>query len=193
MTRTRPFLLALLYLALSLGAIPVHAAPLGRDALLALRKGDMRKLAIHKQHLELPYVGVIDMDQNDHLISEFKGKYVVLNFWATWCAPCRQEMPSLNALQKKLASDTFTVALVATNRNPKPAIKKFFKDEKIDALDTLLDPTSTLSTLVGIFALPVTLILDPEGNEIARMQGDANWNSPEAIAFLKAMIAGTDG
>ncbi len=184
---------ALLYVALASGANSVAASPLDRQTILDMRTGEMRKLAVYKTPIELPVYALVDMDNNDHSMDEFKGKYVLVNFWATWCAPCRKEMPSLDALQKKLRSDNFEVVLIATGRNPPPAIRKFFKEAKLNSLTTLRDPTHQLANMLGIYGLPISIILNPEGKEMARMQGDANWNSPEAVAFLQALIAGTDG
>lgn len=187
MTRS---LLAVLYVALALGANPVLAAPLDRATVIGLRQGEMRKLAIHKVPRNLPNVVLVDMAGTRFDTGQITGKYTLLNFWATWCAPCRREMPSLDALQKKIGGSGFQVVLVATGRNPKPAIQKFFKDANITALKTLRDPAQKLSGLMGVFGLPLTVILNPKGQEIARMRGDANWNSPEAIAFLSALVKG---
>ncbi len=181
---------AVLYVALAFGANPLLAEPLSRDAMMELRQGDMRKLAIHAEAEKLPVFTLLDMDEGEHSLDEFKGKYVLMNFWATWCAPCRKEMPALDALQRDLGSDAFEVVLIAAGRNPKPAIKKFFDEAEINTLKTLRDPTQQLANLMGVFGLPVTVILDPEGMEIARMRGDANWHSDEAVAFLTALVEG---
>jgi thiol-disulfide isomerase/thioredoxin len=182
---------AVLYVALALGANPVLGEPLSREAMMELRQGDMRKLAIHTEAETLPIFTLLDMDEGEHSLDEFKGKYVLLNFWATWCAPCRKEMPSLDALQRELGNDAFEVVLIAAGRNPKPAIKKFFIEAEINTLKTLRDPTQQLANLMGVFGLPITVILSPEGLEIARMRGDANWHSDEAVAFLTALVEGT--
>ncbi len=187
---TRALFSALLYVALAFGANPVLAAPLDRQTLLEMRKGEMRKLAIHKAPKKLPVFTLLDMQENMRSMNEFKGKYVVMNFWATWCAPCRKEMPSLEALQAKLGGDDFEVVLIAAGRNPKPAIAKFFKDINMVELETLRDPTQQLANLMGVFGLPLTVILNPEGLEIARMRGDADWGSDEVMVYLKAMVAG---
>jgi thiol-disulfide isomerase/thioredoxin len=190
MTRIKPLLSAVLYVALTLGANPVASEPLDREALLELRSGEMRKLAILKTPEELPDFMLLDMDDGKRYMTEFKGKYVVLNFWATWCAPCRKEMPMLDDLQAELGGDDFVVVLIAAGRNPKPAVRKFFEEANIVNLPTLRDPTQQYTNLMGVFGLPITVILNPEGLEIARMRGDADWSSPEAYSFLRAMIAG---
>jgi len=188
----RAFLLAVLYVALSSGANPAWADGAGRDALLSLRTGDMRKLAIHETPRAVPATNLKDMAGNPHALSEMQGHYTLVNFWATWCAPCRKEMPALNALQKDLGSKDFQVVLVAAGRNPPSAIKAFFSDAGIDALDTWLDPKMALAGSMGVFGLPVTVILSPDGKEIARATGEADWHAPDALTLLKAML-GQDG
>lgn len=187
---TRSLFLTVLYVAFASLANPALAAPLDRDAIMALRTGDMRKLVIHTEPEKLPVFALLDMEDGEHSMDEFKGKYVVMNFWATWCAPCRKEMPDLDALQAELGSDAFEVVLIAAGRNPKPAIDRFFDEAEINAVETLRDPTQGLTNLMGVFGLPATLILNPDGKEIARMQGDAAWHSEDALAFLRALIAG---
>ena len=175
--------LAVLYTALVLGANPALAG----DDPAALREGDMKKLAIHSQAMVLPEVGLVDAADNPRALSEYRGKWMVLNFWATWCAPCRKEMPSLQRLQQ--AMPEIAVVPVATGRNAVPGIEKFFAEAGITALPILRDPQADLARQVGIIGLPVTLIVDPEGREVARLIGDAEWDSPSAQAILRAFHA----
>ena len=185
----RALLSAVLYTAIAFGANPAFAGGLEIEAMKALRAGEMKKLAIAAAPVDLPAVEVTDLAGGTHLLAELKGKYVLVNFWATWCAPCRKEMPGLDALQRELDGDDFAVQLIAVGRNPPPAIAKFFAEAGITALDTWLDPKQKLASQIGVFGLPITLLLNPEGQEIARMRGDADWHSPEALAFLRAVIA----
>lgn len=190
MTIRRTYLYAVLYLALALGANPAFADPLDRESLMELRQGEMRKLAIHKTPHAIPTSEFTNMDGDTFTMADFTGKYVLLNFWATWCAPCRLEMPSLDALQHQLGSDDFQIVLMAVGRNSDMAIKSFFDEIDMKSLSTHLDPKQILSREKGVFGLPITVLIDPQGNEIARMRGDAEWDSADAIAFLSAMIAG---
>lgn len=190
MTFNRTFLSGVLYVALALGANPALTAPLDRDSMLELRQGEMRKLAIHKQPHAIATATITNMAGEPFTLADFTGKYVLLNFWATWCAPCRKEMPALDILQQTLGGDNFQVVLIATGRNPDMAIKSFFDEINIQSLSTYLDPKQQLSREKSVFGLPITVLLDPEGWEIARMRGDADWSSAEAIAFLTAVIAG---
>lgn len=175
-------LLVVLYTALTLGANPVAAD------VAALRDGDMKKLALHEAPVVLPEAVLLDMTDGEHSLAEYLGKWVVLNFWATWCAPCRREMPSLDALQA--AMPEIAVVPVATGRNALPGIERFFAEAGIKNLTVLRDPKSDLAHAMGIMGLPVTVILNPEGQEVARLIGDADWNSASARAVLGALAAG---
>jgi thiol-disulfide isomerase/thioredoxin len=175
-------LLVVLYTSLMLGANPVAAD------VAALREGDMKKLALHSEPVAVPEAVLLDAADGEHSLADFKGKWVVLNFWATWCAPCRREMPSLDRLQA--AMPEIAVVPVATGRNAIPGIERFFAEAEIKLLPILRDPTSELARGMGVMGLPVTVILNPEGQEVARLIGDAEWDSDSAKAVLKALVAG---
>ena len=174
--------LAVLYTALALGANVAQAD------VAALREGDMKKLALHTTPVDLPQVGLLDATDAPRSLEEYRGKWVVLNFWATWCAPCRHEMPSLDRLQQALPE--IAVVPVATGRNPLPGIEKFFTEAEIKTLPILRDPTSELARGMSVMGLPVTVILNPEGREVARLIGDAEWDSDSAKSVLRALQAG---
>jgi len=165
---------------------------IGANAALAdvaaLRDGDMKKLAIHEAPVPVPEVALIDAEDAPRSLAEYRGKWVVLNFWATWCAPCRHEMPSLDRLQAALPE--IAVMPVATGRNSVTGIKRFFEEEAIVNLPILRDPTSELARGMNVLGLPVTVILSPEGQEVARLIGDAEWDSDSAKAIMAAFVAG---
>ncbi len=180
-----PVRAAVLYTALLFGANPAAADIAAADAL---RDGDMKKLNFAEARA-LPVASLVGLDDAPRSLDEFKGKWVVLNFWATWCPPCRTEMPGLGRLQTELGSDTFEVVTVATGRNGVPQIEKFFAEAGVTHLAALRDPKSELAHSLGVMGLPVTLILNPEGAEVGRLMGDAEWDSPEARAVLTALMA----
>jgi len=101
----------------------------------------------------------------------------------------REEMGSLDRLEAALGSPDFEVVAIATGRNPLKQIKKFFKDEKIENLEVYRDPKSTLARQMGVLGLPITVVLNPDGEEIARLRGDAEWDADEAKAILQALMA----
>jgi len=178
----RKLVLAALYTALLMGANPGVA----QTSLTAAFEGDMKKLAL-VEPAALPEVALLDETETVRSMAEYRGSWVVLNFWATWCAPCRHEMPSLARLQ--VAMPDLAVVPVATGRNSVIGIQKFFAEAGVTGLPMLRDPKSELARSMGVLGLPVTVILDPEGREVARLIGDAEWDAPEALAALTQVMA----
>ena len=176
---------AALYTGLALLANTAIADP---AALMALRDGDMRKLTVHSAPMPGSDVAFTSEDGAQVTLADYAGQTVVLNFWATWCAPCRQEMPHLSALQDAM-SDDLTVLTVATGRNPRDAIDRFFDEIGVANLPKATDPQQQLARSFGVLGLPITIILNAEGQEVARLQGDADWSSDSAMAIL-AMVSG---
>lgn len=176
-----------LYTALALGANSVAADTADIEAL---REGTLKKLIFHSAPKDVSQAIFTDPDGGEHTLSEWQGQYVALNFWATWCAPCRKEMPSLNALQAEFGDETFEVVTVATGRNTVPAIKRFFEEVEVTNLPILLDPKQALAREMAVLGLPITVILNPEGQEIARLRGDAEWYSDSARAIIAALKEG---
>ena len=165
--------------------IAANAAVAGPVDWQAARDAGLPKL-IESEAAPVPEVEFTDLDGGTHRLADWKGKVVLLNFWATWCAPCRHEMPSLDRLQA--AMPEIAVVPVATGRNAVTQITKFYEEAGVKNLPVLRDPKSGLAHAMGVMGLPVTVILDPEGREVARLIGDAEWDSPAALAVLKAFI-----
>ena len=153
-----------------------------------LRVGDMRKLTVHSAPIAGSDVAFMSEDGEEMTLADLNGQYTLLNFWATWCAPCRKEMPDLAALQTQLGGEDFQVVTVATGRNPRPAMEAFFDEIGVDNLPLHTDARQSFSRSMGVLGLPVTLIIDPQGDEIARLQGDADWHSDSAAAIIQVLI-----
>ena len=178
---------AVLYLALSLTAIPLAASDLSET--IALREGDMKKLIFHDSPAAVskaPYQLADDAGQGR--LSDYEGQWILLNFWATWCAPCRHEMPMLSELQAEFGGDNFQVVTIATGRNSPTGIKKFFGEINVDNLPRHQDPKQALAAQMAIFGLPITVLINPEGKEVARLRGDADWSSENAKAIIKSLL-----
>ncbi|MFM7334379.1 MAG: TlpA family protein disulfide reductase [Tabrizicola sp.] len=155
----------------------------------SLRDGDMKKLMLLEEPVAVPNAVLLDADDAEHALADYKGKWVVLNFWATWCAPCRHEMPSLDRLQA--AMPEIVVLPVATGRNAVEGIKRFFEEAGVTNLPIRRDPQSALARAMHVMGLPVTVIINPEGQEVARLIGDAEWDSDSAKAILAALASGS--
>ncbi|MFC3613074.1 TlpA disulfide reductase family protein [Lutimaribacter marinistellae] len=187
----KKLLLALVYTALAAGA---NAGEVDRAALEAMREGSMKKLVILPDPLavsDAPFQ--IEDDGGEARLSDYAGKYVLVNFWATWCAPCRKEMPMLAALQDEFGGEKFEVLTIATGRNSPTGIAKFFDEIEVSNLPRHQDPGMKLAREMRVLGLPVTVILNPEGQEIARMLGDADWDSESARSIIAALVTGETG
>ena len=158
------------------------------DLLDNLRLEEMKKLIIHKKRKETPQLKVKTIKDQDFTINKKNGKVYVLNFWATWCAPCREEMPALQILQEQLGSNSFSVITIATGRNSQSAMLRFFQENSITSLPLFRDPRGELASSMGIFGLPTTLIVDQHGLEVARLIGGANWASKPAIDIFQKIL-----
>ena len=175
-----------LYTALALGA---NTATADMAALEALRDGDMRKLNFHAEPQPVSAQPFTTWEGGEGHLADYAGKYVVLNFWATWCPPCLKEMPHLSALQEALGGEGFEVVTIATGRNPPQAMQRFFNDIGVDNLPLHTDPKQAIARDMAVLGLPITVILNPEGQEIARLRGDADWSSDSAMALVSALVS----
>ena len=180
---------AVLYTGLALGANMAFAE---MQDIEALREGTMKKL-VFSDPVEVSDVTFTDPDGGEFRLTDFRGRYALVNFWATWCAPCRKEMPMLSELQAEFGGDGFQVVTIATGRNSLPGIRKFFEETGVDNLPLYLDPRQALARDTGVLGLPITVLIDPEGREIARMRGDAEWNSDSAKAIIRALTGAPEG
>ncbi|HRO15295.1 MAG TPA: TlpA disulfide reductase family protein [Paracoccus sp. (in: a-proteobacteria)] len=174
-----------LYTSLLFAANAGFAGPVDWQAA---RDAGLTKL-VEAEGKPAPDIAFTDLDGGSHTLADYRGRALLVNFWATWCAPCREEMPSLDALQKQMGDDDFAVLTIAAGRNPAPAIRKFFDEEGITALPALTDPQMALARAFGVLAMPVSVLIDAEGNEVARMSGDADWASPAAVALIEQLKA----
>jgi thiol-disulfide isomerase/thioredoxin len=181
-------LAAVVYTALVLMANPLLA---DMSEVEALREGDMKKLVFHADPKPVSDVAVTDEDGSSYSLSDMQGNWLVVNFWATWCAPCRKEMPTLSALQDIFDGRPVEVVTIATGRNSVEGIARFLEDIGADNLPRYRDPKQALAREMGIMGLPITVIVDPDGREIARLRGDADWDSDSAISILEALSSGS--
>ena len=124
-------------------------------------------------------------------LADFSGKIVMVNFWATWCAPCIRELPSINRLQALLGGNDFTVVAINIDAGGEAVAAPFAKRLKISNLDLYLDPRGATSRAMGVKVLPTTVVYDRDGQEIGRLEGGAEWDSAEALALLRWFINDT--
>lgn len=158
--------------------------------LAGLNKGTMAALLVRSKPVELPPFTFIDADSKSKSLADFSGKIVLLNIWATWCLPCREEMPALDALETKLGGKDFQVVAVNIDKGGPDKAAAFLNETGATHLALYTDPTGKLFATLKSVGMPTTLILDRDGEEIGRLVGPADWASPEAVAVIEAAIAG---
>jgi thiol-disulfide isomerase/thioredoxin len=159
-----------------------------RATLKELRGGDMAKLVVHSAPRDRISETFRDLHGNPLTLADYSGKVVLLNIWATWCPPCRAEMPTLDRLAGEMEGPDFAVIALSTDRGGVERVAQFFEDMQIENLRVMHDRSGKFSRQAGVLGLPVTLILDRQGREIARLLGDAEWDSPEAREILLQVI-----
>ena len=121
-------------------------------------------------------------------LSAYDGDVVVLNFWATWCAPCRHEMPTLDALQQAMGGDGLEVVTMAFGRHSPVAMERFWAEAGVEALPLHRDPEGAMARALGVQGLPHTVILDADGQVVAELIGEADWSSEEMKGVLGALM-----
>lgn len=121
-------------------------------------------------------------------LADFRGKVVLLNVWATWCGPCRKEMPTLDHLQSQLGGKDFEVVALSIDRGGQVAVKSFYDEIDIQALAIYVDSTTEAQAQLGVVGVPTTLLIDPEGREIARYTGAAEWDRPEVVDAIRRYL-----
>ncbi len=122
-------------------------------------------------------------------IGDFKGKVVLLNIWATWCGPCREEMPALDRLQALLGGPDFEVVALSIDRNGIDAVRKFYAEVGVRNLAIHLDPAGRSIRELATVGVPTTLLLDRDGRELGRIAGPAEWDSTEIADFLRGVMS----
>jgi thiol-disulfide isomerase/thioredoxin len=161
-------------------------------ALTPFTKGQVAAMVAPQKPVSLQNVAFKGPDGQPINLQQFAGKTVLLNLWATWCIPCREEMPALNALQKDMGSDKFEVVAVNIDTGDDEKPKAFRSDYGIDKLAFYRDGTmgafNALKKNGLAFGLPVTLLVGPKGCLLSAMNGPAAWDSEDAKGLIKAAI-----
>ena len=136
----------------------------------------------------VPAITFFDGAGNEVSLANFEGEVVVLNLWATWCAPCRHEMPSLDRLQARFGGNGLEVIALSLDRGDIAKVREFYDELGIASLAIYHDPQGRAGRDLGAPGLPTTIVIDRSGQEVGRLLGPAEWDSEEAIAVIEALV-----
>jgi thiol-disulfide isomerase/thioredoxin len=160
--------------------------------LAPLARGEVAAVNVAKSPLQLPDLTLRDADGKPLTLAHWRGRTVLLNLWATWCVPCRKEMPALDALEQRLGGPGFEVVAINIDTRDPDKPKSWLKEVGVQKLAYYADPTARafqdLKAVGRAFGMPTTLLVDPQGCEIATIAGPAEWASGDAIKLIKAAL-----
>jgi thiol-disulfide isomerase/thioredoxin len=173
-----------LLLVVALAAVFVATSSDSADGPPAFR-GAMQEFQPSARAEAAPAVNFTDIDGKPLTLADFRGRVVLLNFWATWCGPCVEEMPSLDRLQAKLGGDRFAIVAVSVDREGLSIVKPFLERLHVANLATYLDPRGASMRAFGVRGLPTSVIIDRDGKAVGRLEGMASWDSASAEKLLR--------
>ena len=150
-------------------------------------RGELRKFIFSEKTEVLPKPLILDANENMVEIG-YDEDILIINFWATWCAPCKKEMPSLNSLAQNMKYEDIQIITIASGRNSKEAIDGFFDDNNLVNLKKYRDPRGRIAMKYGVTALPTTVVINPTGLEIGRIIGDIDWDTADVRSFFKKLL-----
>lgn len=148
--------------------------------------GKFLPAATRGEPLELGFQDAAGAARN---LVEFRGRVVLINLWATWCAPCITEMPALDRLQARLGGPDFEIVAIALDRQGEPLVRPFFDKLGLARLALYLDPGNAVSRTLEARALPISVLVDRDGREIGRVIGPAEWDAPQFAELVRAAMA----
>ena len=164
-------------------AAPEHAPAAGSGT-----PPDALALSVFEQPRTVPEIRFQDEHAHDLTLADFRGRVVLLNVWATWCVPCRKEMPTLDRLQGRLGGKDSVVMALSIDRKGVEAVRGFYQEVGVEKLAIYTDASGKGSRALAIPGVPTTLLIDREGREIARKMGPAEWDSPEMVSLVERTI-----
>jgi thiol-disulfide isomerase/thioredoxin len=156
---------------------------------IAAADRDMPQFSPTEPALPAPDVAVTTREGEPVRLSDFRGRPVLLNIWATWCAPCVAEMPALEALAAERAGTPLAIMAIAEDRRGEAAVGPFVAQHRLKRLRIYLDPKSDVSHAFGVDAIPTTILIDREGREVGRLAGAAEWDGPAARRLIDRVLA----
>lgn len=165
----------------------IAAAAVGPAALPAASEtaGTAPPLTLLATPRPVPIVDFVNGDGKPMTSADFGGRFVLLNVWATWCVPCRKEMPTLDRLEQKMGGPDFEVVALSIDHQGRNVVAKFYREVGIKALGLYVDQSGKAAGMLEVVGLPTTLLIDRNGHEIGRKVGPAQWDSPEVVRLIQ--------
>jgi thiol-disulfide isomerase/thioredoxin len=154
----------------------------------AMATGALSAFVVKPERREVPSLAFFDGTGKARRLAEWRGQVVLLNLWASWCAPCKTEMPSLAALQRRFGSKDFEVVAINVDRGGAKVAQQFLQETQARLLRLYVDPSAKSIETLTALGLPVTVLIDRDGKEIGRLLGPADWTSPEAYRLINLAI-----
>ena len=174
---------------LALLLVSAMMASTGAMTATDARAASSTALPMHVKPRPLPDLEFEDGHGGKRHLADFRGRVVLLNLWATWCAPCRAEMPTLDRLQARLGGKQFEVVALSPDQDGVPVVKRFFDEIAVHALAIYVDRQMQAQGTLGAVGVPTTLLIDRQGREVARKAGAAAWDSPEVVTVIQQLVA----
>jgi len=150
--------------------------------------GQMKKFILHPSPKPAPAMAFKAKDGTATTLADFRGRVLLVNYWATWCSPCVAEMPSLDRLEAAMGGPGFAVLPVASDRAGLRVVEPFYAKTELKRLPIYLDQDMKFTRGSGVRGLPTTILIDREGNEVGRLEGNAEWDAPEAQALIRRYL-----
>jgi thiol-disulfide isomerase/thioredoxin len=187
------------WLALALGVLAVSAgiaayfwlastSPQQREGNAAPAPPSAR-FKPYKEPRPVPETRFQDASGRQLALTDFKGRVVLLNIWATWCSPCRKEMPTLDRLQAALGGPSFEVVVLSIDRDGIGIVRSFYDEIRVQSLAVYIDPSADVMQTLSIIGVPTTMLIDATGREVWRRVGPETWDAPDIVAILRGTIA----
>ena len=184
---SRPFLRT----ALGLLAIVIMLALLARPQVLAEDQmpAELKGFVASAPGKAAPAITVSGETEQSVDLQSFRGRLVLVNFWATWCEPCVREMPALDALQTRFAGRPFSVVAISEDRGGQPVVRKYYDQHGLDGLDIYCDPHGEAGRAFAIRGLPTSILIDRDGNELGRVEGAVEWDNDAVAAQIEKFLS----
>jgi thiol-disulfide isomerase/thioredoxin len=173
------------------GALAALALPATARAEVprSLATGAMARFKPTRPPKPIPDLEFLDANDRPMRLADFTGQARLINLWATWCKPCVKEMPSLDRLQATMPRDRFIVLPISLDGPSKGKVAPFYKEQNLTDLGIYYDKGRKAMSVLAVSLLPTSILVDPAGRELGRLEGDADWDTPEGIALMRAAMA----